>query len=75
MSTKKDNVIRLYDVRPEMALERLKRSTGLDFNKQPESLVQLVRRNEALRMRVDEVSPPVLIDVVDVPVFKKGCNA
>lgn len=71
MSSNRDKVIRLYDVKPEMALEHLKRSTGLDFSDPPQSLVALVKRNQACLKKVDQPALPILIDVVDVPVFKK----
>ena len=46
MSAVNDNVIRLYQVRPEMALEHLKRATGLNFDEMPESLVTLANAEE-----------------------------
>lgn len=71
MSSATDNVIRLYDVRPEMALEHLKRSTGLSFDNPPSSLASLVRKQEVVQVAECDVAPPVLVDVVDEPVFKK----
>lgn len=67
MSAVKSNVIRLYDVKPELALEHLKRSTGLDFDELPENLAH----------RIDEKSgqqavPPVLTDIVEEPVYGKA---
>jgi hypothetical protein len=67
MSAVKDNVIRLYDVKPEMALEHLKRSTGLDFSDVPQSLVNSNKATvEAMAV------PPILTDIVDVAVYGKA---
>lgn len=60
------NVIRLYDVRPELALEHLKRSTGLDFDAVPQSLATFVLQAE------EPEEPPVLTEVVDAPVVRKA---
>lgn len=46
MSVVNDNVIRLYQVRPEMALEHLKRTTGLNFDEVPQSLATLANTEE-----------------------------
>lgn len=64
MAVVKNNVIRLYDVKPELALEHLKRSTGLDFDGLPENLAEQVTKAED--------QPPVLTDIVDEPVFSKA---
>lgn len=53
-------VVHLYQVRPELALEHLKRTTGLDFDSVPQSLV-----NHVDQASDDEYSePPLLTDVV-----------
>ncbi len=58
-------VIHLYQVRPEMALEHLKRTTGLDFDSVPESLVY--EREAPVNHYGAEFDPepPILTDVVD----------
>jgi len=79
MSALKDNVIRLYDIKPEMALEHLKRATGLDFDQAPQNLANLVnlsnsgQRSEQLPSRFDNYDNdlPVLTDIVALPVFAK----
>jgi len=79
MSALKDNVIRLYDIKPEMALEHLKRATGLDFDQAPQNLASLVnlassgQRSEQLPSRFDNYDNdlPVLTDIVALPVFAK----
>jgi len=58
----KNNVIRLYDVKPEMALEHLKRSTGLDFKGMPQNLVGSSKIEEEFEFDFESV--PVLTDVV-----------
>ncbi|EAR10907.1 hypothetical protein [Reinekea blandensis] len=67
MSAVKSNVIRLYDVKPELALEHLKRSTGLDFDELPENLADRVEKTSG-----HQPVPPVLTDIVDEPVFSKA---
>ncbi len=53
-------VVHLYQVRPELALEHLKRTTGLDFDSVPQSLV-----NHEIQDSVDDYSePPLLTDIV-----------
>jgi hypothetical protein len=55
-------VVNLYQVRPEMALAHLKRTTGLEFDTMPQSLVNFHGQpgNESSRGE-----PPMLTDVVD----------
>jgi hypothetical protein len=67
MPAVKNNVIRLYDVKPEMALEHLKRSTGLEFDDVPQNLAGLVEPLEA-----PEQVPPVLTDIVENVVYSKA---
>lgn len=57
-----ENVVHIYQVRPEMALEHLRRNTGLEFDPMPENLV-----NEDPREieGSPEADPPLLTDVVD----------
>jgi hypothetical protein len=69
MSAVKDNVIRLYDVKPEMALEHLKRSTGLEFSDLPQSLV---RANQPAKVQDSMQVPPILTDIVDMAVYGKA---
>lgn len=64
MTASTSNVIRLYDVRPEMALEHLKRSTGLDFDAMPENLAEHVEKEASS-------TPPLLTDIVDDAVYSK----
>lgn len=53
-------VVHLYQVRPELALAHLKRTTGLDFDSVPQSLV-----NYTSKASDDNNSePPLLTDVV-----------
>ncbi len=55
-----NKVVHLYQVRPELALAHLKRTTGLDFDSVPQSLV-----NHTNQASDDEYSePPLLTDVV-----------
>ncbi|WP_196161053.1 hypothetical protein [Reinekea sp. G2M2-21] len=68
MTAVKDNVIRLYDVKPEMALEHLKRSTGLAFDDLPQSLADMVD----VSVVDDDMLPPILTDIVDMPVYSKA---
>lgn len=68
-SIKPSNVIRLYDVKPEMALEHLKRTTGLDFESVPESLAELANQS---RVKPELSEPPVLTDIVREQVYRKG---
>lgn len=70
MTAVKNNVIRLYDVKPELALEHLKRSTGLDFDGLPPNLAAAVEKGPSAIADMDEL-PPVLTDIVDEPVFSK----
>lgn len=72
MPAVKNNVIRLYDVKPEMALEHLKRSTGLDFDQMPENLAGLVESPAETKRRQDEDLAPILTDVVAEPVYSKA---
>lgn len=67
MSAVKSNVIRLYDVKPELALEHLKRSTGLDFDELPENLADRIDDRYE-----DQPAPPILTDIVDMPVCSKA---
>ena len=62
----KSNVIRLYDARPELALEQLKRSTGLNFDELPQNLAELIEDSQKSMAEV-EPEPPILTDVVDSP--------
>jgi len=76
MSAVKDNVIRLYDVKPEMALEHLKRSTGLDFDDMPQNLVMTTHKQSSFGMTdMDDsefkCAPPILTDIVAAPVCQK----
>jgi len=64
-SVRTDNkVVHIYQVRPELALEHLKRTTGLEFDTVPESLVQ--EREPATRPLAEDIDPepPILTDVV-----------
>jgi hypothetical protein len=58
----KDNVVHIYQVRPEMALEHLRRTTGLEFDPMPENLVGQQPTGRSGRMAGE---PPLLTDVVD----------
>ena len=58
-----DNVIRLYDARPDLVLEHIKRSTGLDFDALPQNLAELVRESQEEK----EGIPPILTDIVEIP--------
>lgn len=70
MTANKSNVIRLYDVKPEMALEHLKRTTGLEFDGLPQNLADRV---EPIHAFMNEHSvPPILTDIVDMPVYSKA---
>jgi hypothetical protein len=71
MTAVKNNVIRLYDVKPELALEHLKRSTGLDFDDLPPNLAASIEPAKDVEMTEDEL-PPVLTDIVDAPVYSKA---
>jgi hypothetical protein len=62
----KDNVIRLYDARPELALEQLKRSTGLNFDELPQNLAKLIEESQK-KAAVANAAPPILTDVVETP--------
>lgn len=57
-------VVHIYQVRPELALEHLKRTTGLDFDGLPESLVHELsgRADQGVAAPAD---PPILTDVVE----------
>lgn len=57
-------IVHIYQVRPEMALEHLQRTTGLDFESLPESLVNELEPRPESRQG-DDVEPPTLTDVVD----------
>lgn len=56
-------VVHLYQVRPELALAHLKRTTGLDFDSVPQSLVNHVNLAKKDDDRYSE--PPILTDVVE----------
>ena len=60
-----NKVVHIYQVRPELALEHLKRTTGLEFDTVPESLVH--DREPVTRPRVEDSDPepPILTDVVE----------
>lgn len=65
-----DNIIRLYDVKPELALEHLNRSTGLEFDRMPQNLAQLVVQDKNLMKGFtgsEQNEPPILTDVVALP--------
>lgn len=62
----KDNVIRLYDARPELALEQLKRTTGLNFDELPQNLANLIKESQR-KTAVGALRPPILMDVVEKP--------
>lgn len=53
-----DNVVHIYQVRPEMALEHLRRTTGLEFDPMPENLVRDAEGSS-------EEEPPLLTEIVD----------
>lgn len=57
-----DNVVHIYQVRPEMALEHLRRTTGLEFDPMPENLAGA--DSKAMKGGQD-IEPPLLTDVVD----------
>ena len=61
MAVEKSNVIRLYDVKPELALEHLKRSTGLDFDSLPPNLADAIEQSQR-----DSEQPPLLTDIVEL---------
>lgn len=64
MSDAKDNVIRLYDVRPEMALEHLQRSSGVT-TAMPRS--PAAEKATPIKMPVDDLDEfPILTDIVDL---------
>lgn len=65
----RDNVIRLYQRKPELALERLKRTTGLDFDAMPQSLAAYAEAElEKYRFQSVSAQPPVLTDIVELPI-------
>lgn len=68
-----DNVIRLSQKRPEMALEHLKRATGLDFDAIPQSLVNLAEQELTSHLK-KENQAPVLTDIVEGPVWAKQAD-
>jgi hypothetical protein len=55
-------VVHLYQVRPELALEHLKRTTGLDFDSIPLSLVNSDSGSSDETIRTE---PPLLTEVVE----------
>jgi hypothetical protein len=57
-----NKVVHLYQVRPELALEHLKRTTGLDFDSIPQSLVNSDSDN---RDQAERSEPPLLTEVVE----------
>lgn len=67
MSKKHGNVIRLYDVKPELALQHLNRSTGLNFEDMPQSLAELVTDSGVAEFDYEDNAPPILTDVVAIP--------
>lgn len=67
MSRKDGNVIRLYDVKPELALQHLNRSTGLNFEDMPQNLAELVTDSRVAEFEVEENAPPILTDIVAMP--------
>jgi hypothetical protein len=67
MSNKSDNVIRLYDVKPELALQHLNRTTGLNFEDMPQSLAGLVTDTGVAEFDFEDNDPPILTDVVALP--------
>ena len=70
-----DNVIRLSQKRPDMALERLKRSTGLDFDAVPQSLVNLAEQELTTHLEKEaSMQAPVLTEIVDGPVWAKQAD-
>ncbi|WP_320822432.1 hypothetical protein [Reinekea sp.] len=73
MSALNENVIRLYDKRPEMALAHLKRETGLDFDQTPQNLVNIEQHSSPVPSRFANYDNdlPVLTDIVALPVFAK----
>lgn len=71
MTAVKNNVIRLYDVKPELALEHLKRSTGLDFNDLPQNLANQMTAHTSFEEEHDDLLP-ILTDIVDSPVYSKA---
>ncbi len=62
----KDNVIRLYDARPELALEQLKRTTGLDFEELPQNLADYIKKAQNIET-TDSSQPPILTEIVEYP--------
>lgn len=69
----RDNVIRLSQRKPELALERLKRTTGLDFDAMPQSLAAYAEVElEKYRFHSVSAQPPVLTDVVDLPIKRRA---
>lgn len=70
MSNKKGNVIRLYDVKPELALQHLNRTTGLNFDEMPQSLAGQLTEDPFADFDFDfeeEAAPPILTEVVAMP--------
>lgn len=64
--TRTDNkVVHIYQVRPELALEHLKRTTGLEFDTVPESLVHDREPVPHSQAGDCDPEPPILTDVVD----------
>lgn len=61
----RNKVVHIYQVRPEMALEHLKRTTGLEFDSVPESLVHDREGAAPDLVEESEPEPPILTDVVD----------
>lgn len=71
----KDNVIRLSQKRPELALERLKRATGLDFDAAPQSLVNLAEQELTTHLEQSDIEQaPVLTEIVEGPVWAKQAD-
>lgn len=70
MSDAKGNVIRLYDVRPEMALEHLQRSSGVT-TALPRSSVAV--EATPIKSAVDDLDEfPILTDIVDLAAIGKA---
>lgn len=69
----RDNVIRLYQRKPELALQHLKRTTGLDFDAMPQSLAAYAEAElEKYRDQAEDAQPPILTDIVDIPVKRRA---
>lgn len=64
VSQSQKKVVHIYQVRPEIALEHLRRSTGLEFDSLPQSLVNALE-DDTKRGDNAAPEPPILTDVVE----------